>query len=109
MEEDYCQVFLDASLEKHLLLNKVAEILNGVVNRRTVISSYCEVDVFNNDEYVDVFQTEASSLEEFRETVCLLVNELRKGGRVVAACDFEDLLSTDFDSSTTHHIDESSS
>jgi hypothetical protein len=107
----YCQIFIDTDQSRDAILHSLAEWSGGDVRFRTVIADLFEADVSKNKEfdeyrrhdkddgflfypyYLDVEPKPNVAVAVYVDVIRRLVAFLKgRGMRVVAACDFEDLL-----------------
>lgn len=110
MEELYCKVLVDSQDGKGRLLERIAHLTSGSVERCSVSSADLQADLEDNEDhrqagtsqeaeflyyryYLDVEPTEPAARDRYVEAVGRLLEGLwRSGCKAVAACEFEEEL-----------------
>jgi hypothetical protein len=110
MDEFYTRLFVNIAMPEGMLLGRVAEILDGRIERRSVAATGVAADIRANEDasaadverdpadflhypYTVELVAEGLDLEAYLERVAEVMRALRAdGGDVVAACDWEDRL-----------------
>lgn len=104
-ENLYCKIFVDTIEEYNDFFEIVEKFLNGHKQAVSFIGcNWCSLDVRRNKEYIlqspdflywkfmlNVDPTENISEDTYKNNIIKLVAFLKRHGRVVCACDFEEL------------------
>jgi hypothetical protein len=110
-ENLYCKIFIDGAIARKDLIALLAASLSGVVSGHTVVMQHLELDVLDNDDFIDrhkrrdpddfihfrYFLDVEPAAGAARNDYVARVGEVQRmlagnGLRTVAACSFEDEL-----------------
>lgn len=107
----YCKIYVDGEVNKDELVRLIARLTSGRIALSSVVTSECEIDVRNNDDfdkskrnehldgflyyrfYLDIEQTEVTDHGSYIEIISQILEAFWSlSYRAAASCDFEEEL-----------------